>query len=121
MTHTRIKRITITLAIVLAVGGLNIPQASAGKAAQQAKELAWMEKSKNTIRVKLKDPQSAKFQNVFFSRASGTPVTCGQVNSKNGFGAYSGYQYFVAAGSDLAFLQNEVVAFAAVWGQLCAK
>lgn len=40
----------------------------------------------------LRDPESAKFRNVF-SPESG--VVCGEVNGKNGFGGYEGYKRFI--------------------------
>ena len=89
---------------------------------QNTKEIVWIEKSKDTIRTKLKDPSSARFKGVFFSNASGSPVACGEVNSKNSLGGYAGYQYFIAAGnSNLAFLENEVADFATVWNKMCRK
>ncbi len=89
------------------------------KASNNTQESVWIEVSKDGIRSRLKDPGSAQFRNVFFSRADGTPVVCGEVNSKNSFGAYGGYQRFVASGEDLAFLEREVSGFSAVWQQLC--
>ena len=121
MTQITIKKMTIMLVMLLAVGGLNAPQAYAGKSSQQDKEWTWTENGKDYIRARLKDSKSAQFKGVFFSNSSGTPVTCGQVNSKNSFGAYSGYQYFVAASAELSILQNEVEDFPVVWRQLCAK
>lgn len=43
---------------------------------------------------KLKDGQSAKFKKVFVSKVG---FTCGEVNSKNSFGGYSGFQRFISA------------------------
>jgi len=46
----------------------------------------------------LKDPYSAKVKNLGVS--SDRRFFCGEVNSKNGFGAYSGYQIFTINLSD---------------------
>ena len=91
--------------------------------ANSAKELAWIRVSKEAIQQKLKDPSSAQFKNVFFNRAlNNTPVVCGEVNSKNSFGGYAGFQRFVAAGSQFAYLENELSGdFGDVWEQLCIK
>lgn len=45
---------------------------------------------------KLKDASSARLKDVFFipQAEKGAYVMCGKVNSKNSFGAYSGYESF---------------------------
>lgn len=85
------------------------------------REIAWMEKGKEAVRSKLKDPHSAQFKNVYFHRgAKGIPVSCGEVNSKNGFGGYSGFQKFISAGNtELTFIQSEVTDFSTSWKQFC--
>jgi hypothetical protein len=62
-----------------------------------AKELAWIGRQKDNIKGRLSDPESAKFQNVLISRATGAPVVLGEVNSKNGFGGYTGFRRFMVA------------------------
>ena len=44
----------------------------------------------------MKDPESAKFQNWHYVKASKKlPATfCGQVNAKNSFGGYTGFKHF---------------------------
>lgn len=89
--------------------------------ANENKEFAWMERGKDAVRSMLKDPGSAEFQEVYFRRgADGIPMTCGQVNSKNSFGGYVGYQYFISAGKpDLTYLQNQVSDFRTIWDRFC--
>jgi len=86
-----------------------------------AKKIGWMDRGKNAAKAKLKDPSSAKFRKVYFHKGvDGIPVTCGEVNSKNGFGGYGGYQKFVSAGkSELTFLQEQVADFSSVWNRFC--
>lgn len=53
----------------------------------------------------LKDPFSARFRDVFSREvdSTGTIAWCGQINSKNSYGAYGGFQsfnYVYLAGSD---------------------
>lgn len=67
--------------------------------ASPGKALAWMGRDKSTIENMLKDADSAKFENVFISFVSDSPVTCGTVNAKNSFGGYSGFKDFIAAKS----------------------
>lgn len=86
------------------------------------KEQVWVIKGKAAVRSMLKDSDSAEFRNVYFHRAAkGVPVTCGEVNSKNSVGEYSGYQKFVSGGeARLTFLEEEVDDFKRVWKDLCA-
>lgn len=57
---------------------------------------AWRaHKAKSAVAENLIDPDSAKFRNV---EIIGSYV-CGEVNGKNGFGAYAGYQKFAVLGS----------------------
>ena len=67
--------------------------------ASPSKALAWMERDKSTIESMLKDADSAKFENVFISFISDSPVTCGKVNAKNSFGGFTGFKEFIAAKS----------------------
>lgn len=43
------------------------------------------------VRARLKDPDSARFQNI---RNVGRGEICGEVNAKNAFGGYVGFQHF---------------------------
>lgn len=88
-----------------------------------AKKVAWIEEGKEAVRLKLKDPSSAEFRDVFFHKGSeGMPTTCGEVNSKNSFGAYTGYQRFVSGGTlPLTFLESETSGFDRVWRKLCVE
>ena len=86
-----------------------------------AKKIAWMNKGKEAVKIKLKDPGSAQFRNIYFHRgADDIPVTCGEVNSKNSFGGYGGYQKFISTGrADMTFLEEEVSDFSNLWNDLC--
>lgn len=90
---------------------------------QMKKERLWVVKGKDAVKARLKDPQSAEFKDVYFFRGGDNiPVTCGQVNTKNSFGGYVGFQYFISSGSsELTFLENEVDDFASVWNKFCTK
>jgi len=54
--------------------------------------------AKQGVRESLKDASSAKFRNVKFHKDSG--IVCGEVNAKNSYGGYSGYQYFISIGGN---------------------
>ncbi|RZF63828.1 hypothetical protein EWE75_14450 [Sphingomonas populi] len=46
----------------------------------------------------LKDADSAKFRNEFVNALdTGAQMLCGEVNSKNAFGAYTGFKRFIAS------------------------
>ena len=79
--------------------------------------------AQRAVRASLKDPDSAQFKDVYFFRGKDNiPMTCGQVNSKNSFGGFSGFQHFVSGGSsELTFLENEVKDFYKAWNRYCTK
>ncbi len=73
------------------------------------------------IKKRLKDPESAQFRNSAFYNSK-VPVVCGEVNSKNGFGGYTGFQRFVAAGK-VVVVESEMARgeMNKVWAQLCTQ
>ena len=115
-----------TVAISLVIGCLWSSFAFAGLEdsygkTTDAKKTAWMTRGMDAVKTKLKDPGSAEFQNVYFHRGSeDIPVTCDEVNSKNSFGGYRGFQKFISTGkSDMTFLEEEIADFANLWNALC--
>lgn len=62
-----------------------------------------LELSEKEITINLKDPDSAKFRFVRLAKLedakdkSTNSIVCGQINSKNGFGAYTGFTRFIVA------------------------
>ena len=85
------------------------------------REIGWMDRGKDSVKAKLKDGDSAKFRNVFFHRGKkDVPAACGEVNSKNSFGGYGGFQKFVSMGRpDFTFLEEEVSDFHKTWAMFC--
>jgi len=86
------------LAISAIIGGIARREQDPADAAKRAKEIDAMiaynkavDSAKEMILSILKDPDSAKFGNVFLGRQG---TMCGTVNSKNGFGGYTGAQVF---------------------------
>lgn len=55
------------------------------------------------ITVDLKDPSSAQFRN---ERMSESGWLCGEINSKNSYGAYTGFKRFTALDSNDAYLDG---------------
>lgn len=74
------------------------------------------------IKSKLKDPSSAQFNGVFISRAIGAPIVCGQVNAKNGFGGYTGFQRFISGGT-IQVIETEMAVgeMDKTWSQVCGQ
>lgn len=70
-------------------------------------EQAGIERAQAMIAEKMKDPEAARFRNVEFNPETG--VACGQVNMKNAFGGYVGYQDFIVKG-DFALTRGEAAA-----------
>src|SRR5688572_12201351 len=68
----------------------------------------YIAESKTRVVEAMRDPDSARFRDVFFSGAGGIPVTCGWVNGRNGFGGHTGFREFVAtAGKKGLILIND--------------
>lgn len=86
------------------------------------RQYAWIEVGKNKIKDTLKDAESAKFQNVHFYSGGGVPVVCGEVNARNSFGGYNGFERFVAAGDQIAALESQVEGgLQPVWSKFCQR
>ncbi|WP_303749524.1 hypothetical protein [Stenotrophomonas pigmentata] len=80
--------------------------AVAATAADEAAPAA-IERAQTLIAQKLKDPEAARFRGVRFNPDTG--IACGQVNMKNGFGGYVGYQDFIVR-DDFALTRGEAAA-----------
>jgi hypothetical protein len=87
---------TLTVASVLM---LVVVTAAADKVTK--KDLASIDDQIYVLKHYLKDVDSAKFRDVFISRTeSGLAVVCGEVNSKNSYGAYSGFTRFISSSTE---------------------
>jgi hypothetical protein len=87
------------------------------------------------VKSHLKDPDSAKFGTIHcldnrrmmngkVVRNGGMQVTfaCGTVNSRNGFGGYTGFQHFVEIIEPVQgmFIESQGGVFVDIWNKLCA-
>ncbi len=74
--------------------------------------------AEQAVKARLKDPDSATFRGQVIGR-SGIP--CGEVNSKNSFGGYSGFTRYAASGGGTVFFEEDLTRgeFQKVWNQLC--
>lgn len=71
------------------------------------------------VKRRLKDPDSAKFQNQFIGKR-GFP--CGEVNSKNGFGGFTGYKRYIVVSAELTVIEGEnmeLSEFDTSWNEGC--
>lgn len=68
----------------------------------------------------LKDPDSAEFRGFFPGESNGNAIGCGEVNSKNTFGGYTGFKRYVSAGGDAVGLEGETPGFEEAWNTFCA-
>lgn len=76
--------------------------------------------SKDKLKESLRDPGSAKFEDVGAHRvASGGFVFCGRMNAKNGFGGYTGFERFVAS-PVIVGTEGTVDGFEEVWTEFCS-
>ena len=91
--------------------------ASAVDYGDETKQMIWIEKAKDQIGGALIDP---RFSNVYFSAKGGSPVVCGQVTGKNGFGGYAQWRRFIAAGDLFYSIEDDEDAdFPGIWRKLC--
>lgn len=114
------KRTMLLAMLVVSTTAIAAPPYKDGKTLG-GKEIAWISKGQDAVKAKLKDPSSAEFRELYFNQNAGMPpMACGEVNSKNSFGGFAGYQKFMSAGSpEMTFLESEVSDFGTAWAQLC--
>lgn len=68
----------------------------------------------------LKDPKSAEFRNgvAYGIDAGSSPVICGEVNAKNAFGAYTGFQHYIVNAVGVKF-DDGSADFESAWNRQC--
>lgn len=93
--------------------------------ADAEKQDLWIVGSQDAVCERLKDADSAKFRNVQFYSGSGSPIVCGEVNARNGFGGFSGFERFIAKGPRMpAVLASDMASpreMSKAWAKLCVK
>lgn len=75
--------------------------------------------TKEAIKRSLRDPDSARFGTVRVYRSGGSPVVCGTVNARNGFGGYTGERPFMATEERLTMPAEVTRAFQRAWRENC--
>jgi len=84
----KVRTVMVYLCSVLWLAGCD---KGPGKASTESSEDRLIRMAKEAVTKNLKDPSSADFRNVRW--VSGGDV-CGEVNAKNSFGGYAGFQRF---------------------------
>jgi len=99
------------------------PNIAAEVAADDHKFMQLTGMGRDQLNAILKDPDSAKYQDVgAYSppAAKGNVTFCGRVNSKNSFGGYNGYERFISAPNVGAWVQSSPgIKFNSVWHDIC--
>lgn len=79
--------------------------------------------SKKALEAGLKDPDSAKYKDVHAYRynlkGKNVYVFCGEIDAKNGFGGYTGYERFVATPA-IAATESEMKDMDKLWDSMCS-
>ena len=66
------------------------------------------EETKKEVYRRIKDPESARFRDTFYAENSVGYTLCGEMNSRNGYGGYSGFEPFVGKTLFPTFFGKEI-------------
>ena len=95
---------------------------SGGEPSQGSKDSWLMVLAQEAVEAKLKDPDSADFRDIKVHHVGTKTAVCGEVNAKNGFGGYTGFERFISAGAkELTFLESQMKAgeMNKAWDMFC--
>lgn len=85
----------------------------------RGKENDYIDRANSFLTKNFKDPESARFRNVFVSQID-VPIVCGEVNGKNSYGAYTGYKkYYATDTENFAGLDDNSSEFFFIWNNYC--
>ncbi|WKD29560.1 hypothetical protein NDQ72_06345 [Halomonas sp. KG2] len=85
-----------------------------------------IKKAKADVSNELRDPSSAEFRNINEIKKTSVlelevVTVCGEVNGKNAYGGYVGFQRFVSQPkSDRVYLENSWNTFDSLWSRHCS-
>lgn len=120
-----IRNILMVIAISGSVTTVHANPNNVHERTTNAETVALMQKAIDAVKARLKNPGSAQFRKVHLHRYSnGVPMTCGEVNSRDGLGDYGGFQKFISAGrSDITLLESQMENqgrdFSIIWNKFC--
>ena len=100
--------------------------AAGGYYAWSARLPASIAEPRQKVIAQLKDPESARFRNEFFSMSEHgeNPVKslCGEFNAKNAYGGYPGFKRYIVAATGMVMIEGqETDSFDPVWTVWCAR
>ena len=75
---------------------------------------------KEAVRAEVKDPDAVKFGRIWVGKAGNGQVACGYFNGKNSFGAYVGFQRFIAAPHIVVSEEDGSGLIDKMWDESCA-
>jgi hypothetical protein len=78
---------------------------------QTSQEEIFKKEVETAILLDLKDPDSAQFRYGPYDIFPELKLACGEVNSKNSFGGYTGFQRFVFDNGSIAFQEGDTDVF----------
>ena len=89
-----------------------------GSAGAEASPHLWGHYGERAVKDRLKDAGSAEFRAQFVGKEN---VPCGEVNSKNSFGGYPGYQRYLVALNGIVVFETDMpdLEFEKVWAEMC--
>lgn len=110
------------IAVVLAATNQAKAQSPSFTAEQRAEGEALVRKAAASIASTARDPSSVSFRKVFIQKRMAKdgrqPITlCGEVNGKNGYGGFTGFEKFILVGDNVS--TGKVVSFPVEY--LCAN
>lgn len=96
---------------------------AAEKLEDPSQQALWIARTQEAVKNKMRDPGSVRFRNTrFHIFQDNSPMVCGEVNARNGFGGATGYQRFIASGESFGPVLEEMMSpteFAKSWNQIC--
>lgn len=103
-----------------------VPTPKKGSHGEQADDGASVFLAESQIRDRLKDPGSVKFSHISVHTEphGGSHIVCGLVNSRNGFGGYTGTERFMSNGTpEATFMEEQATPreFRKAWTELCVR
>ncbi|MBY0243026.1 MAG: hypothetical protein K2X55_27330 [Burkholderiaceae bacterium] len=95
---------------------ITIPAIAAPKKAQDNPDKMLIQKVQQQVVGSLKDPESAKFQNIYVKWGT----VCGEVNARNSYGGYVGFQPFYSIDGDVLRMKGNAH-FESGWEKYCSS
>lgn len=111
--HTKILKIFVAI-----VGAMMAMQATQAQMMMKERSV-FIKEAKEQVANSMIDPESARYRNLFLSELA-TQALCGEINGKNRYGGYVGFQkfYSIPFGSAISTGQDDK-SFEIGWNSYC--